>query len=276
MAREGRELGWAGHLDSTLRARLPRAPGRVAALVEGLIAAKAATRLAALDHVQAVLLAEGAATEEAPELLPYLIALGGAPRYPEAAALLVRITRLMAAIDEPPRSLSGGGGTASNRQAFSAIAARLPSLLRTARSSTSPEAARLAACVCARFPEVDEQLQPVLIALLSGAHDADDRARLLYALTRVQASLGVTLHRRATSALAENVRQAETIAVMIALSQHELPSALRTLVLEGLTERLRSMEALGARDGAADPTTWGRTLSADMLERAVARLTSSA
>jgi hypothetical protein len=263
MARE-REEGWASSLGSGAAA-LAGAPAPIGRLVAGLVAPKAATRLAALDAVGGALLTEGEVGEHAQELLPHLISLATAPRYPEAAALLVRLTGLMAAIDAPPRSLAAGGGE-PERRVHGLLAARLPDLLRAARSSTSPEASRIAACLCARFPDADAQVEPILIALLSGSRDPDERARLLYSLTRVQASRGAELHRRVADALQGEELHTERLAVLLAITAHDPPEPLRARAVDAL-ERARD-----AGDGFADPTAWGRTLSARSIERALAEL----
>jgi hypothetical protein len=262
----GRLEGWTECLRAEQLRDLPKAPAPVARLVGQLVAPKAATRLAGLDGVQGALLDDGGVTEHGPALLPYLISLATAPRYPEAAALLVRLTGLMAALDEPPRSLAQGAGGAPERAIHDRLAERLPELLRVVRSSTSPEAARIAACLCARFPRADAELEPLLIALASGTSDADERARLLYALARVQASRRATFHRRVAEALQAGGASPEGVAVSLALAAHDPPAPLRGRVVSAL-ERARE-----ARRAFADPTAWGRTLSPARIERALAAL----
>lgn len=261
--------GFAGRTDAlgeALARRLALASAPVCGLVEALTSERAATRLAALDRVHGALLDEGEVTADAPELLAYLVRLGTSPRYPEASAVLVRLTGLLAAIDAPPRSLAGAGGTEARRRAYDVVGAHLDALLRVVRSSSNPEASRIAACLCARFPAADAEVAPLLIALLSGARDANERGRLLYALTRVQASRGAALHGRVADALHAEGTTPQKLAVMLALAEHDPPEPLRSRAVRVLRE------ARDADPAFADPTAWGRRLPEATVDRLVARL----
>ncbi len=194
------------------------------------------------------------------------LALATDPRgYPEASALLVRLLRVLAAIDDPPRS--GPPADARARASWDRVRLALPGLLRLARRASDPQAARAATLMASRFPEVDAETEPLLIALASGAPDADERARLLYALARIQAAHHARFHGAIAEALSGG-GGATRLGVALALVEHDPPSPLR----ERLVEALR--EVRDAASPSSDPRAWGRTLGIAELERAIARLSS--
>lgn len=249
--------GWLGSLESRLHGASPV----VASLVEKLVSADAVERMRGLDAVAHVVLEHGALREGAPEALTHLLALATCPAYPATSPLLARLLAIVGSIDDPPRA--GPGADRLAQAAHRAYAASLPRLIHHARTARDPAAARIAALLAARFPDVDAEVEPLLVALLSGTADPDERARLFYALARIQATRGVPFHPRIADAMHRTTVDAETIAVALALAEHDPPAPLRAR----LAAILRS-----AGRGASDPRSWGRTLRAGVLERALAQL----
>ena len=99
---------------------------------------------------------------------------------------------------------------------YDAVAIHGRKLLSVARRSAGPTA-RLAAMLAARHPELDEEVEPLLLALTSGAGDPEERARLYYALARIQLARGAPLHRRLAEALVHDGSMTERLAVALAL-----------------------------------------------------------
>jgi hypothetical protein len=240
--------GWLSELPDP-----PSAP--VAALLASLLSSDALTRTRGLDAVAAVVRAHGA------EALPYLLTLSSAKGYPGASALLARLFALLAAIDDPPRA----GPEERDRAAYERYRDALPRMIRHASTARDPAAARLAALLCARFPSADGELERLLVALLTGTSDPDERARLLYALTRIQASRGAPFHARVAGALHREELDAEKIAVSLALAEHDPPEPLRGRVA-GALRAACTMTAL------SDPRAWGRALDRSALDRGLERL----
>lgn len=235
-----------------LLARLPLAPAPVRAAVERIADERAAERMTGLDALGRALWQGGRLTEHAAEGVPYAIALSCAPKLGVATAILLRLARIVAAIDEPPRSLSGASGTERQREVYDRIEADVPRLLRLASTGRDPARARLAACLAARFPAHDAQVEPLLVALLSGADDEDERARLLYALTRIQAGAGAPLHRKLAEAIERPPSDPGRFAVLLALASHDPPEPLRTRCHNALLEALSQPPT--------DPRAFGRQL----------------
>lgn len=254
-------MGWDRSDGERVRGALGAA---TSPLIAKLIDPEASTRVAGLDAVGAALLEGGEPSAQAEALLPALVALGTTKGYPQAGAVLLRLGHFLAAIDDPPRRLAGAGGSEARRRAYDFIGAGASRLARLAGTSRDPSVARLAACLAARFPDQDGALEPILIALTSGARDPEERARVYYALTRVQASGRRPLQGRLAEALAETELSAEKLAVVLALSSHDPPDPLRARVRRALDE------ARGAR--WPDPRAFGRTLPASALDAALDRL----
>ena len=229
-----------------------KASPRVREAVELLVDPDARVRARGLDAVSDLLL-RGGGIDAAGEAIPYLGALATSRGYPEASALLVRLASALASADDPPRS--------NPSEAFRVL---VPSLLRLARTATDPEAARVAACMVAHFPEADAEAEPVLIALLSGARDSVERSRVLYALTRVQATRGGAFHGRVADALHREALDEEVLSVALALAEHDPPEPLRG--------RLARTLANAEDRGFSDPSGWGRALANAALARALAAL----
>lgn len=266
MARPRRtKVGLSRLLGAGLERRLELAPPAVKKTVLLLVAADAPSRMAGLDSVLARLLPNGVLADDAVEALPFLLALATAPAYPASSALLLRLTHLLSAIDDPPRSLAGARGTEKSRHAYDAIEAERARLVDLAQRSTDPQAARLAASLLARFPRADKEAEPLLIALLSGTADPEQRAPLLYALTRVQASRKAQFHGRIASALQLEATEPERLAVSLALAEHDPPEPLRSRVVEALSAQLAS-------DALPDPRTWGRRAPRAVFDAALTRL----
>lgn len=242
-----------------LLARARTESPRVAATLEQLLADDARSRTRALDEV-ATLLQRDALDEAALEALPYLLALATSAGYREGSALLARLFALLASIDDPPRSGPADARASALVEAFRACA---PRVLRHAHRASDPEAARIAACMCGRFPELDREVEPLLIALASGARDGEARARLLYALARIQAARGADFAPRIAAALHAPTPDAETVAVALALAEHDPPLPLRARLAHALRAAASAMP---------DPRSWGRTLDRGVLDRALARL----
>lgn len=270
MVKTHRSLDPTELLGRGLADRLPLASAEIRALIERLLAPGAASRVAGLDAVLGRLLPDGEIAADAHELLPFVVPLATAPRYPESARLLVRLASFLGAIDDPPRRLAGAGGTMSARRAYDVLGAHLPALLRVAGASRDPEASRIAATLCARFPDADDRVTPALVALLSGTADPDERARLLYALVRIQASRGEPFQGRIAEALRADTLTAEKLAVSMAIGEHDPTEPLRGRVIQSLREALADV----ARH--RDPTTWGDRLSPRRLERLLKKLDAPA
>lgn len=225
-------------LDPDLASGLPAASAGTQKLVVLLSSGDATERMRGLDAVYSYVLEGGALTAQAAEALPHLFALATGKGYPASSALLRRLLTVLATADDPPRTLGEG----AVRDAF---VAALPSLLRVARGGRDPEAARSAALMAARFPQVDREVAPLALAMVSGAGDAQGRAPLLYALGRVQLALGQPLHRRVVEALARRPVTVETLAAALASRDagqdvpDELRRALRACSMEGWLDPCR-------------------------------------
>lgn len=231
------------------------------ALLEKLLAPDARTRMRGLDAMTDLWLRDGDADDEA---LAAVLTLATHRGYPESSALLVRLVRTLAALDDPPR-----GGPPSDVAAvrrWERFREAAPRLVRHARSSSDPQAARAASVLAGRFPDLDAETEPLLIALLSGAPDADERARLVYALTRIQAARGAAFHGAIAEALAHDVEPVVQLGAALALAEHDPPEPLRGRLVALLRH------ARDARSPIQDPRTWGRTLPLEALDRALARL----
>jgi len=253
--------------EASLDAIAGSAPEPVRRMIDRLRSTGPLARGAVLEEAFDQVLRDGSLTEMAPEALPALLAVGTAPRHPEAAGVLVRLLAVLAAIDDPPRSVversvAGRATRPRETRCWAAFRRDLSRLLHVARTSRNPEACRAAACICARFPEVDADVEPVVVALLSGMRDPDERARLLHALARIQATRGGPFHRAVLAPLDRPEPDAETVAVLLALAEHDLPDDLRTRFARAV-ERAR-------RHGAAlrvpDPRTWGERLPPRALD----------
>lgn len=251
-------------VDDLLARVTAEARPRVQALIDPLLAADPVARTRGLDAI-AALARDGDAFAEA---LPALLALATRRGYREGSALLARLYARLAAADDPPRS-----GPPPDRRAaaiWTGFRGSLPALLAHAHRTSDPEAARVAALTCARYREFDAQVEPLLVALASGAPAGDDRARILYALARIQAERGARFHPSIAAALHRDgaldpeTLDPETLAVALALAEHDPPLPLKARV----ARTLRS--ALGRP--LSDPRSWGRTLEPAALERALARL----
>jgi hypothetical protein len=219
---------------------LEDAPPNVRSTVGKLVASSAARRLEGLGE------ARDLATS--PEALPFLFALATDRRYPQASALLVRLSAALAGVDSPPRSRS----SSEAEKVLQAYARHGAALMRVARTSRDPESARAAARILGHLPAYDEELAPLLLALLSGAADAVERAPLLYFLARIQLGRGDELHprvRRARSAAGEDP---ERIAVLLALQDAGAAD-------EATTDEIAALRAAGT--GLLDPRIWGRALA---------------
>ncbi len=239
-------------LERELFERACEAGPRVERLVALLLANDPRTRTQGLDAVSSLAADEALAIEA----LPHLVAVATSKGYREGSALLARLFALLAAADDPPRA-----GTTALWRAFRAHLARLS---RHAHRATDPEAARVAACICARFPELDVETEPLLVALSSGARAGEDRARILHALARVQASRGAPFAGAIANALARAEPDLETLAVALALAEHDPPSPLRGRLVAVLRAHLDRPPP--------DPRAWGRVLDRAALDRAIARL----
>ncbi len=198
-------------LDPDLASGLPAASAGTQKLVVLLSSADATERMRGLDAVYSYVLDGGVLTVDAAEALPHLFALATGKGYPASSALLRRLLTVLTTIDDPPRTLPAG-------PVHEAFVAALPSLLRVARRGRDPEAARAAALMAARFDQVDREVAPLLLAMVSGAGDAQGRAPFLYALARTQLALGHPLHRRVLEALGRRPVTVETLAAALALS----------------------------------------------------------
>lgn len=250
---EGSHRARLGALEPALDRASPLVQRTMAMLVD----VDPRTRTRGLDAIRELFATHDAALEA----IPLLLTLATSRGFPEGSALLVRISALLASIDDPPRA---GPTDASARALFDALRAHLPRVLHHARTSSDPEAARIAASIASRFAEADREVEPLLVALLSGAKNADERARLLYALARIQAARRADFHARVASALHRAELDAESVAVALALAEHDPPEPLRSR----LAATLRS-----AREQTfADPRAWGRTLDRAALDRAIAKL----
>ncbi|MEC7519842.1 MAG: hypothetical protein VYE22_08250 [Myxococcota bacterium] len=229
-----------------------------------LVDADASTRVAGLDAIGGALLSDGEPTPQAEDLLPALLEFATTKGYPQAGGVLLRLSHLLAAIDDPPRSLAGAGGSEARRRAYDFVGASAAKLVRLAGTSRDPSVARLAGCLAARFPDQDASLEPILIALTSGARDAEERARVFYALTRVQTARGRPLQGRLAEALSHAEPTPEKVAVSLALSAHDPAEPLRG--------RIRRTLGDARETRLPDPRAPGRTLTATTLDAALTRL----
>ena len=183
-------------LGDELLLRLETVSPAVRQAVEHLVSNNAMARVLGLDAAFDGVLRQDGLHESATEVLPFLFALALSPRYPSASAILTRLAAVLATLDDPPGTLARAGADEHahgplRTQVWSAYRERLPRLLNVARSSRDPESCRAAARMASHFPEADDQLVPILYALLSGARDEDARAPLLSALERARASQGM-------------------------------------------------------------------------------------
>jgi hypothetical protein len=243
--------GYEHVLGVKLAERLLDAPAAVQELVVYLLSPSARERLRGLDLVSDRAFSGSAVTSTVPDALPFLFSLCAARGYPDASAVLLRIAAIAFAIDDPPRSASGAViAHEPSASAWRALEEALPAILRLARVSRDPEAARTAACIAARFPRADADVEPLLLALLSGAPTPDERARLLYALARIQDARGATLHPRIERALCATPPTAETVAVVLALGDRPPVVAAR--------ERITASGTLSS--AIPDPRAFGKLL----------------
>lgn len=187
--------------------------------VEYLISRNPVGRMLGLDGLSELVLQGRQPGPRAPDALPYLFALARCPRFPQASAVLRRLAIVMDELDHPPRSLcTRGAPDARTAQVVEAFEGQLSPLLRIARTSRDPESSRAAAHIVSRFPSVDGHLEPILLALLSGARDLAPRARLLHALTCIQAFRGGPFHRLIVQSLTTAGARGDRAAVAMALA----------------------------------------------------------
>lgn len=247
-------------LDDATLLRLEAAPPAARRAVEYLVSGNAAARLLGLASVQ-----ELATTRHAEVILPFAFALGASPTYPHASGLLTRLGALLTTIDDPPRS-----GAESGHRIWRAFDAEVRRLLRTAWTSKDPESTRAIARMLIHFPRADADVVPLLLALLSGAKDPDQRAPLLFGLAHAQGVARAPLHRRVREALHEDAVSLERAAVALALSSPRVlvPDDRRGALVDAL-------RALAAAPAAAtswpDPQRWGRRFDPTSLMRALER-----
>lgn len=253
---------------------LDQVDGRVRRAVEHLVSSHAAARLLGLDAARELLLPRSGRVNDASEqVLPFLFALAESPGYPHAAGVLRRLWEALAALDDPPRSRTRGpaaNGPASDG-VFSALQRRAPRLLRVARTSRDPEAARTAALMAAHFPHVDAELLPLLVALVSGAPDPQQRAPLLY---RLAAAQGHPPHPLTLRALQEPQPRVDGAAVALAWADHHaarLSASHRALAARALQA---SAENIQETQGWPDPRGCGRRHDPRAAREALRRLTS--
>jgi hypothetical protein len=265
-----------GLLGDELTLRLLTLRPDVRAMIEKLLSKHLAARMAGLDEVYDHVLRRGALHETAPEALPHLLALATSPRYPDASALLVRLVRVISVVDDPPRAMADAfeperATSPHAAEVFRIFERHVSALLRVARTSTDPEASRAAARIVLHFPTADAELEPLLLALVTGARDADGRAKILYALARVQAARGGPFHPRIERALDAEIVGAEQAACVLALAEHAraLDPTIRTRARKGLARLLA--HDLTSR-GLTDPRAWSSRLEADAIERARTKL----
>ena len=95
----------------------------------------------------------------------------------------------------------------------------------------------------------------MLVALLTGAPDEDERSRLVYALARIDATAGRALHRRVAEALQGPADAPERFAALLAIAVHDPPEPLRTRCANALREAIVTPRP--------DPTGFGRTLDGE-------------
>ncbi len=251
-------------LPPSLLAQLPLASPAVQDALARVASDDAAERVTGLDALHATIWRGDRLAEGADEATPFVLAVATAPRWSAATAVLLRLARVLAAVDDPPRSLAGAAGTLASRRFYDRVEVEAPRLVRLASTSRDPARARLAACVVARYPARDAEVEPILIALLSGADDEDERARLLYALTRVQVSQGRPLHRHLAEALAGPDDDPGRFAVLLALSSHAPVDPIRGRCASALREALGSPRS--------DPRGFGRQLDPGAVQRALEAL----
>lgn len=239
-------------------------------MVEHLVSKNAVARTLGLDGIFDLVLNHDVLLAPAPEALPFLLALATSPRYPHASAVLTRLGLVIDAIDDPPRSLAGRASAEPLAlSTWRVFEAHLSGLLRVARSSRDPEASRAAVHMVSHFPSADAQLEPILFALLSGARDEQDRARLLYALARVQCGRGTAFHPRIERALGSPGIGSEKAAVAIALAELPIDEPLRSRVENALEELAAASEATRHW---ADPRAWGGRYVPEVVQQTLARL----
>lgn len=278
--------------------RMALLPAPLRAAFERLGSSRATERLAGLDALFGAIALRGPLAAESFDAIPAIVTLACSPIYPGASAVLLRLGHLVAHIDDPPRSLaldrrSDAAPTGAHRM-YDAVEAERSQLLSVVRRSSDPEAARIAACLCAHFPRADEALEPLLVALLGGASDSDARTRLLYALTRVQASRAVPFHRRIAEAMQAPALDADRLAIALALVEHAPPEPTRARARESLEAALdadaatasepppaasgpdadapESSESHAFEASGSDPSAFGRTLTGARLRSALERL----
>ncbi|MFK7986125.1 MAG: hypothetical protein AB8I08_08840 [Sandaracinaceae bacterium] len=238
--------------DAWLKSLLAESEG-LSSTVIGLADPAAAHRLAALDTVLAHLLSGDRVLPDAKCALPYVLTLATTRRYPQAAALLTRVSHVCAAAQSPPRS--GAPPSEHAAAALDAVREALPRLLDRARGG-GPAVSRIASTLVARFPERDAELTPALLAQLSGVADAEERAPLCYALSRIQLDARVPLHRRLAEALRRTPVDPEAVAVALALLDAGVPPH--------EARRLHAIVRAAPRMG--DPRCYGRRWVADPSE----------
>ncbi len=219
---------------------LAEASPAIRTTLERLVSSKASERLEGLGEV-------GSLAEEV-EALPYLVALARHRDYPQASAVLVRLSATLARIDSPPRL-----GGAPAQPLVEALSKEGASLLRVARTSRDPESARAAARILGHLPAYDAELAPLFLALLGGAADATERAPLLYFLTRIQLARGDVLHPRIERARSAPMHDPEHVAVLLALED-------AGAVDDATSTNLAELRATAATARLPDPRVWGRSL----------------
>ncbi|MFW5926197.1 MAG: hypothetical protein ACOCV4_08510 [Myxococcota bacterium] len=267
--------GYLHCLSDALVLELTRAPPDVRRMVEHLISSHAAARLMGVGAIQAQILRGATLAPTAPRALPFLFALAGAPGYPHASAVLTRLGQLLSTLDDPPRSLASAedGGAFPEapllRDVWQAFEARVPMLLRVARSSRDPEAARAAGQMAGHFPSADPELVPLLVALLSGTRDPQQRAPLLHRLAHAQVTEAGPLHPRVLRALDAPTSGPDHAAVVLALAEHRLEPSLHRRVVGAL-------EALAAADDTVrrwpDPRSGSGPFDRGVVSSALERL----
>jgi len=217
-------------------------PDEARRALEKLVSKSATERLAGLGRVAELVFDDAAR--------PRLFALAAARDYAPSSALLVRLSAALADVDMPPRSRPNDAA----RALADAYAPHCSALIRVARTSKDPESARAAARIVAHFPERDGELEPLLLALVSGAADAVERAPLLYFLARIQLHRGATLHPRIVRAEDEEITHPEHVAVCLARVDAGEAH-------HGAEASLASLRDLGeAARALPDPRVWGRCL----------------
>ncbi|MGE3628945.1 MAG: hypothetical protein AB7P00_03480 [Sandaracinaceae bacterium] len=251
-------------LPESLIAQLGEAPAEVREAVRQIASGEPTTLVRGLDGLDATLLVRGRLSAQAPAAIPYALAFAGVPSFRPATAVLLRIARTIAAIDDPPRALAGSDGSPEARALYARVEPEVPRLVRSAVASGDPARVRLAACLGARFPMHDPEVEPPLVALLSGTNDEDERGRLLYALTRIRGARGATPHRAAAEALEASPTDPIRFAVLLALAEHDPPEPIFSWCANALR--------LAVHEDGSDPTGFGRQLTGRRALRTLERL----